>query len=422
MKKCLLLLMLLNSLSLLAQKRAELNVKTMGVTGDGVTDDTKALQAAIDFAGANRMNVYIPAGTYILSAVFPAHCIKISYDSMELRGDDERTILKNKDKNPNVGIVLVEPADPDHKQIKGVIISHFMIDGNKQNQTGLYEQKLLRINVSNIVNEPSGIKVFNMICNNAYSGILPTEGGGISLEAWDKSLRYDSKYKQDIEVYNCICNDNGGWGIGTNWSSGVYIHDNLTERNATMGITLWNSSSSLVKKNRSNSNIDYDINLESSEELTVDSNNVKSTAGGGGIRNHNTLKSVISNNTVTFSSEWYQCSGISVTSGIGYGDSGMFKRRPSSDVLIKGNTITCVGGKGNGIRAYKYTDGVYGDLSNINIQNNTIKNTISNKAMDLTGNNVVLKDNNITGKVYMNGKLQSNLKATIQKVLSTFGY
>ncbi len=55
--------------------------------------------------------------------------------------------------------MLIEPADPDHKQIKGVRINHFTIDGNKQNQKGLYEQKLLRINASNKVKEPADIIV-----------------------------------------------------------------------------------------------------------------------------------------------------------------------------------------------------------------------------------------------------------------------
>ncbi len=259
-----------------------------------------------------------------------------------------------------------------------------------------------------------------MRCNNAYSGILPTEGGGISLESSDKSLRYDTMYDQKIEVYNCICNDNGGWGIGTNWSSGISIHDNVTERNATMGITAWNSMNVYIKKNISNDNHDYDINLESSDYITVDSNTVKSTADGGGIRNHNTRKTLIANNTVSFNNEWYLCSGISVTSGIGYGDSGMFKRRPSSDVMITNNKVTCAGGKGNGIRVYKYTEAVYAEISNVTIQNNTVQNTISNKCMETFGNNIVIRNNTTTGKMYLNGKKYIDKGKIINKLLDLF--
>ncbi len=418
MKKYLLPCILMLTLATQAQTRTSVNVKTMGAVGDGVTDDTQALQQAFDYCGKNGFDVYIPAGTYIVSAVFPNHCLRVSYDNMVLKGDDEKTIIKNKDHNPNAGLILVEPMDPDHKQIKGIRINHFTLDGNKKNQAGLYEHKLLRVNVSNKVNETADIIISNMTCHDAYSGVLPTEGGGISLESWDKSLRYDSIYRQNIEVYNCVCNDNGGWGIGTNWSCGINIHDNITQRNATMGITIWNSMSVIVKKNASGSNIDYDINLEASERVLVDSNTITSTTSG--IRNHNSLKTILSNNNITYNSEWYLSSALSVTSGIGYGDSGMFKRRPSSDVLVTNNNIVCTGGKANGIRIYKYTDGQYKDVANVTIQNNSVQSAKSNKCMELFGANIVIKNNSTAGKMQLNGKQYIDKNAILQKVISIF--
>jgi len=78
-----------------------LNVRDFGAKGDGVTDDTKALIAAIDAAGPNEgptfwrtRIIYIPAGTYLISGTLTHHYANGAFASgMSLRGESPSTTV-----------------------------------------------------------------------------------------------------------------------------------------------------------------------------------------------------------------------------------------------------------------------------------------------------------------------------------------
>lgn len=60
---------LLNDIAVLENKTASvLNVVEYGAKGDGVTDDTKAIQRAIDDANQRGRTIYMPKGVYLISA------------------------------------------------------------------------------------------------------------------------------------------------------------------------------------------------------------------------------------------------------------------------------------------------------------------------------------------------------------------
>lgn len=49
--------------------KSQLSVKQFGATGDGDTDDSKAIQAAFDKASEMKQSLFFPAGTYLLSGI-----------------------------------------------------------------------------------------------------------------------------------------------------------------------------------------------------------------------------------------------------------------------------------------------------------------------------------------------------------------
>lgn len=66
-----------------------INVKHYGATGDGASDDTASIQAAIDAVNAQGGGcVYVPGGTYMISATLTL------YSHIALQGDGDASIIK----------------------------------------------------------------------------------------------------------------------------------------------------------------------------------------------------------------------------------------------------------------------------------------------------------------------------------------
>lgn len=101
------------------------NVKDFGATGNGVADDTMAIQAAVTAAVGGGI-VHIPEGVYVVD---PVHSIHVS-SGMVLQGVGYGSIIKVKN-GSNVLNNLIKVED-----CTNVVLRDLQIDGNRPNQSG----------------------------------------------------------------------------------------------------------------------------------------------------------------------------------------------------------------------------------------------------------------------------------------------
>ena len=160
------------------------NVKDFGAKGDGVTDDTQAIQDAIDymFTTYGGGGVYVPAGQYIVTQVRLKNKI-------DLFGDGWRSRITLKDGTNNDLIVL------DNVDVEWTKLSNLMIDGNKYNNSAGDAIKY--------VNTGGTFTFFdaNHIIENVL--IYTAAGSGLSLSA-------DSR---ETKVLNVFCTGANGDGF-----------------------------------------------------------------------------------------------------------------------------------------------------------------------------------------------------------------
>lgn len=115
---------------------AWVNAKQAGAAGDGVTDDTAAVQAALDSVPATGGVVYLPAGDYLVSAQ-----LNVTHDNTTVIGDGcgQQTGATQNGRATRIlaapgftgGAVFLAQASPDTAGIPlyGVTFRDFTIDG-----------------------------------------------------------------------------------------------------------------------------------------------------------------------------------------------------------------------------------------------------------------------------------------------------
>lgn len=288
------------------------NVKDYGAIGDGVADDTAAIQAAINAASAaGGGQVYAPEGTYIVSAgEEPSDGCLMLKSNVYLYGD-------------GMGLTNIKVADGSDTKITGVIrsaygeethdfgISNLTIDGNRDNTTGKIDGWFNGFipgqegHDSNVTLDGVEIKdcsgygfdpheqTINMVIKNSVS-----HGNG--LDGFVADFLVDSVFENNI-AYD---NDRHGFNIVTS-SHEFTMTNNVSYGNGSTGIVIQRGSENIaspynviITGGEVYDNGAEGILVKLSSEVTVSGVDIHDN-GSAGVRIYGSSNVTVENNTLT---------------------------------------------------------------------------------------------------------------------------
>jgi parallel beta-helix repeat protein len=210
------------------------NVLDFGATPDDATDDSAAIQAAINAAyAAGGGTVVIPAGTFYISGD-PSNpsrgCIEVRSNVTLTGAGAGETVLKLVDHfDARINGIVRTPVN---ENAENIVISNLTIDGNRANNiehqagmiTGVKESDDGLIHQDITI---SGVEVMNC---NAY-GINPHE------------ITYN------LVVEDCVSHDNGKDGFVADFVEGGIYRNNIAYNNDRHGFNVTTSSNDVVLEN-----------------------------------------------------------------------------------------------------------------------------------------------------------------------------
>ena len=216
-----------------------LNVADYGAVGDGTTDDTAAIQSAIDDATAGD-TVFFPktSDSYLVEGAF---CIEINGnshpDDLTLAGESEDSLIRYGGGNggSNINIIRIDPRDG----IEGLTIEKLRIDGN-------------RSAVDGNPNVASGIQVTS-----------PDSGAEGSLDILIENVIVEDTYGNGIDtlaagttVNRCTARDIRQHGFGADTFGGPHIYDPAIEFTNCLAIRCSQGANGFYGFDASGGNVD----------------------------------------------------------------------------------------------------------------------------------------------------------------------
>jgi len=253
------------------------NVKDKGAKGDGITDDTAAIQAAVNQVAGTGGTVLVPDGTYLIDAITS---IQIKSDmTLQMSKDTLLKALPNSKDGYNI-IKIIGASNIN--VIDGTLI------GDRDEHSGVSGQWGMGINLHSATN----IAINGVTARNCW-------GDGFYIAGASKNIKFcsviaDNNRRQGMSIIsvdgmvvkNSIFKNTGG----TAPQAGIDLEPNKKDTITNVQIV----NSQFI------GNKGYGIQLSqgagSTNEVTIDGNTISSNAGG--ILTYNTTGHKIINNVL----------------------------------------------------------------------------------------------------------------------------
>ena len=187
------------------------SVKDFGAKGDGTTDDTASIQAAINLACTYGGNVYLPSGTYKISAalVFTMNSVvidPIKRPSMSGDGMAATTIIQSANANG------IEVVGHDPQPAGYCLFQDFSLYGYQKNKLGFALKDIAFVTMNNIylANWSTGLYGVNVLSSTFNDLVIRFNDGGFYFEP-NAAFGFVSE-PNAIIMSNCVVGNNDSYG------------------------------------------------------------------------------------------------------------------------------------------------------------------------------------------------------------------